>query len=158
MGFSGYTSCKKSHYYDRRPIALSSSNARFSLPFGPVFANAGVCGGGMAGEDRFPPHLSPFAKVITEVGSGAKADIDQRQGCRAQAARIRVSEWANRLPCCQCRLVSAGALRARQAVAPGADGVTGRTVPCRGRAVAGVRGRPFRRFSYWAGRGDRSAA
>jgi hypothetical protein len=25
----------------------------------------------MAGEDRFPPHLSPFAKVITEVGSGA---------------------------------------------------------------------------------------
>jgi hypothetical protein len=48
----------------------------------------------MAGEDRFPPHLSPFAKVITEVGSGAKADIDQRQGCRAQAARIRVSEWA----------------------------------------------------------------
>jgi integrase/recombinase XerD len=43
-------------------------------------------------------------------------------------------------------------------VGPGADGVTGRTVPCRGRAVAGVPGRPFRRFSYWAGRGDRSAA
>ena len=116
----------------------------------------------MAGEDRFPPHLSPFAKVITEVGSGAKADIDQRQGCRAQAARIRVSECANRLPPCQCRPASAGALRARQAVGPGADGgadgVTGRTVPCRGRAVAGVPGRPFRRFSYWAGRGGRSAA
>ena len=78
MGFSGYTSCKKSHYYDRRPIALSSSNARFSLPFGPVFANAGVCGGGMAGEDRFPPHLSPFAKVITEVGSGAKRQLGLR--------------------------------------------------------------------------------
>src|SRR5438309_8793623 len=82
MGFSGYTSCKKSHYYDRRPIALSSSNTRFSLPFGPVFANAGVCGGGMAGEDRFPPHLSPFAKVITEVGSGANP-VDSPHARRA---------------------------------------------------------------------------
>jgi hypothetical protein len=34
----------------------------------------------MAGEDRFPPHLSPFAKVITEVGSGANPAVRLRFG------------------------------------------------------------------------------
>src|ERR1700730_1822869 len=49
----------------------------------------------MAGEDRFPPHLSPFAKVITEVGSGAWAGIaavaaegDQLGCCAIDSAEI----------------------------------------------------------------------
>jgi hypothetical protein len=40
----------------------------------------------MAGEDRFPPHLSPFAKVITEVGSEASSPIRRFVGHRLQSA------------------------------------------------------------------------
>ena len=45
---------------------------------------------------------------------------------------------ASRLPPCQCRYDSAGILGAKAGDRPGADRVTGRTVPCRGRPVTGV--------------------